>query len=124
RGRLEAPGPRPVAHGPADGGRSPRGRPRPPQPSREAEVPPMIRDPNVPIPDRGEQDAPLVPRVFLREPGWKVGMKVGSEREFCHHIAPGDDAYHRLADGEIFIYSPEEKLCLPCADRRGLLHYE
>ena len=84
----------------------------------------MIRDPNVPIPDRGEQDAPLVPRVFLREPGWKVGMKVGSEREFCHNIAPGDEAYHRLSDGELFVFSPDERLCLPCADRRGLLHFE
>ncbi|RUL86279.1 hypothetical protein [Tautonia sociabilis] len=81
----------------------------------------MIRDPNAPLPDPEET---LVPRVFLREPGWKVGMKVGSEREFCHAIAPGDDAYHRLSDGELFVYSPEEKLCLPCAERRGLLHFE
>ena len=84
----------------------------------------MIRDPNAPLPDRNEPNEPIVPRVFLREPGWKVAMKVGSDREFCHNIAPGEDAYHRLSDGELFIYSPDERLCLPCADRRGLLHYE
>jgi hypothetical protein len=81
----------------------------------------MIRDPNAPI---TEPDDPLVPRVFLREPGWRVGMKVGSDREFCHNITPGEDAYHRLSDGELFVHSTEEKLCLPCADRRGLLHFE
>jgi len=84
----------------------------------------MIRNPNVPIPDRGLHEEPMVPRVFLREPGWKIALKAGSEREFCHNIAPGEEAYHRLSDGELFVYSPEEKLCLPCADRRGLLHFE
>ncbi|QDV32805.1 hypothetical protein [Tautonia plasticadhaerens] len=84
----------------------------------------MIRDPNVPIPERTDQDEPNVPRVFLREPGWRVGMKHGSEREFCHNIAPGEEAYHRLSDGELFVHSADERLCLPCADRRGLLHFE
>lgn len=83
----------------------------------------MIRDPNAPLPDHGSDDSTL-PRVFLREPGWYVSLKVGSVREFCHSIAPGDDAYHRLADGELFVHSSDEKLCLPCADRRGLLHFE
>lgn len=83
----------------------------------------MIRDPNLPNAEHGPEE-PMVPRVFLREPGWRVGLKVGSDREFCHSMAPGDDTYHRLADGEMFVYTPEERLCLPCADRRGLLHYE
>ena len=81
----------------------------------------MIFDPNDPAIEPIEPD---VPRLFLREPGWRVGLKVGSAREFCHSTAPGEDAYHRLSDGELFLYSPEERLCLPCADRRGLLHYE
>ena len=83
----------------------------------------MIRDPHAPLPDRAADESTL-PRVFLREPGWRVGIKIGSEREFCHNITPGEEAYHRLSDGELYVYSPEERLCLPCADRRGLLHFE
>lgn len=79
----------------------------------------MIRDPNHP-----EDVEPVVPRLFLREPGWTIALKAGSDREFCHSMAPGEDAYHRLSDGELYLRSPEEKLCLPCADRRGLLQYE
>jgi hypothetical protein len=62
-----------------------------------------------------------LPRLFLREPGWKIAMKNGSEREFCHAITPGQDHYHRLADGEIYLVRGDERLCLPCAGRRGLL---
>ncbi len=63
-------------------------------------------------------------RVFLREPGWQVGLKIGSEREFCYMMAPGQDYYHRLLDGEIFVYHGHERLCLACAGRRGLLTRE
>jgi hypothetical protein len=60
-------------------------------------------------------------RLFLREPGWRIDLKVGSHREFCYAIAPGQDHYHRLYDGEIVISRGEERLCLACAERRGLL---
>lgn len=69
------------------------------------------------------EDAAL-PRMFLHEPGWRVGMKVGSEREFCYSAAPSQDHYHRLLDGELFLYHGDEKLCMPCASRRGLLTFE
>jgi hypothetical protein len=62
-------------------------------------------------------------RLFLHEPGWRVGMKVGSEREFCYAMAPQQDHYHRLQDGEIFLQHGVERLCLACAERRGLLSY-
>jgi hypothetical protein len=64
------------------------------------------------------------PRLFLREPGWRIGQKAGSEREFCYMTAPGQDYYHRLLDGELFVFHGIEKLCLACADRRGLLSRE
>ena len=50
--------------------------------------------------------------------------KAGSEREFCYQIAPGQDYYHRLLDGEIYLHKADEKICLPCAARRGLLTYD
>jgi hypothetical protein len=65
-----------------------------------------------------------LPRLYLREPGWRIAVKAGSEREFCYMTAPGQDYYHRLLDGEIHLAHGEEKLCLSCADRRGLLVFE
>jgi hypothetical protein len=75
-------------------------------------------------PDDARENDALLPRVFLREPGWQVGMKIGSEKTFCYQITPGEDFYHRLHDGEILVSRGEEKLCLPCAGRRGLLTFE
>jgi len=66
-------------------------------------------------------ETPALPRLFIREPGWRIGVKLGSERVFCYMIAPGEEAYHRLRDGEIILIQGEEKLCLTCAWRRGLL---
>ena len=62
-------------------------------------------------------------RLFLHEPGWRVALKVGSERVFCYMMAPGQDYYHRLLDGEIYLHHGDERLCLACAERRGLLSY-
>lgn len=64
---------------------------------------------------------PTVGRLFLTEPGWRVELKVGSDREYCFLIAPGQDFYHRLGDGEIVVRRGDERLCLACAGRRGLL---
>ena len=74
--------------------------------------------------DNTDQREPALPRVFIREPGWRVSLKIGSEKTFCYQIAPGDEAYHRLMDGEIYVFHGEEKLCLPCAERRGLIVFE
>jgi hypothetical protein len=68
--------------------------------------------------------SPEPQRLFLREPGWRVVLKAGSEREFCYQMAPGQDFYHRLLDGEIYLQHGDERLCLACAARRGLLHLE
>jgi hypothetical protein len=60
-------------------------------------------------------------RMFLTERSWSIGIKSGSHREFCYMMAPGQDFYHRLLDNEIFLVRGEERLCLACASRRGLL---
>jgi hypothetical protein len=75
--------------------------------------------------DQDENEkAPEAHRLFLHEPGWRVSLKVGSERDFCYAMAPGDDHYHRMLDGEVFLHNAEERLCLACAERRGLLSYK
>ena len=58
--------------------------------------------------------------MFIFESGWRVGVKTGSTRELCYMIAPGQDYYHRLLDGEVFLVRDGERLCLSCASRRGL----
>src|SRR5262245_55140298 len=81
----------------------------------------MILEPNpTPEPDEGIDQ----PRLFLHEPGWRVALKAGSEREFCYAAWPGQNYYHRLLDGEVYLYRGDERLCLPCAARRGLLSFE
>ena len=62
--------------------------------------------------------------MFIFEAGWRVGVKTGSTRELCYMIAPGQDYYHRLLDGEIFLVRDGERLCLACASRRGLISFE
>ena len=68
--------------------------------------------------------APEPRRLFIHEPGWRVGLKIGSVRSFCYMMAPGQDYYHRLLDGEVYLYHGDERLCIACAERRGLLTHE
>src|SRR5690349_2357550 len=74
-------------------------------------------------PGMESEPPPAHQRLFLREPGWRIGLKTGSSREFCFTVAPGQDFYHRLLDGEIYVYHGTERLCLACAERRGLLSH-
>ena len=67
-------------------------------------------------------DRPL--RFFLHEPGWRIGLKVGSEREFCYMVAPGEEHYHRIGSGELYVFNSDERLCFACAQRRGVLTHE
>jgi len=69
----------------------------------------------------GDEEGAPSRRLFLSERGWKVRVKTDSDREFCYMMAPGQDFYHRLLDGEIFLARDDEKLCLDCAVRRGLI---
>jgi hypothetical protein len=38
--------------------------------------------------------------------------------------SPGQDYYHRLLDGELFVWQGDERICFVCAERRGLLSFE
>jgi hypothetical protein len=60
-------------------------------------------------------------RLFLVEPGWRINIKTDSQRAFCYMMAPGQDFYHGLLDGEIFVQRGEQRFCLACAVRRGLV---
>ena len=75
-------------------------------------------------PNRLSSNPPASRRLFLHEPGWQIGVKIGSEREFCYQMAPGENYNHRLLDHEVYLYNIEERICFACAERRGLLSFE
>src|SRR5262249_4895605 len=78
-----------------------------------------------PILDPDDEEIVVPPRrMYLAEPGWRIGVKIGSQREFCYMREPGQEFYHRLRDGEIFVHRDDERLCLACAARRGLIATE
>ncbi len=71
--------------------------------------------------DTHDEDCNLPRRMYVHESGWRIGVKTGSHREFCYTMEPGQDFYHRLQDGEVYLFRSDERLCLACAARRGLI---
>jgi hypothetical protein len=78
--------------------------------------------PSTSSPEREQaDDTTLQSRLFLLESGWRVVIKTDSQRAFCFMMAPGQDFYHSLLDGEIFLQRGEQRFCMACAVRRGLV---
>lgn len=51
--------------------------------------------------------------------GWTAHVKPTSEREYCYFKSPGEDHFHLLMMGEIYLERNGEKSCLNCALRHG-----
>jgi len=77
--------------------------------------------PTSPSDAEDQDDTTSQSRLFLLESGWRVGIKTDSQRAFCFMMAPGQDFYHSLLDGEIFLHRGEQRFCMACAVRRGLV---
>ena len=61
-------------------------------------------------------------RLYLSRPeGWEAKMKQGSEKEYCYAQNPGEDYFHLLLGGEIYVQRGDEKFCLNCAHRLGVV---
>ena len=75
-------------------------------------------------PREGAATRDTATRLYVFEAGWRVSIKRDSHREFCHAMAPGQDYYHRLLDGELYLHHGDERLCLACATRRGVIAFE
>ena len=66
--------------------------------------------PEVPESKAGEE------RLFVPEyAGWKAAIKNDWNKEYCFVQKPGEDFYHLLLTGEIFLQRGNEKYCLSCA---------
>lgn len=76
------------------------------------------------MPDSPPQDRPASPDLRLYVPDallWTVRVLTKTDRQYCHQHAPGEDYFHLIAPGEIYVEGDEEKLCLNCAFRRGII---
>lgn len=68
--------------------------------------------------DRSKQDC----RLYLTQPDvWDATVKKSWDKEYCYGKHPGEDFYHLLMCGEIILQNGNEKYCLNCAQRHGLL---
>ncbi|HXY33681.1 MAG TPA: hypothetical protein VEI07_05600 [Planctomycetaceae bacterium] len=64
-------------------------------------------------------------RLYVPEyAGWKVALKDDWTKEYCFAQNPGEDFYHLLVTGEIFLQRGTEKYCLGCAVRHGYATHE
>ena len=64
-------------------------------------------------------------RLYLPHPqDWTIGVKPGFDREYCHAKSPGEDYYHLLMGGEVLLSNGEQKYCLNCAVRLGLVTFD
>ena len=61
-------------------------------------------------------------RVYLRDPAmWSAVVKPTTEKMYCYQRNPGEEYFHLILMGEIYLENGDEKLCLRCALRRNAL---
>lgn len=53
--------------------------------------------------------------------GWDAKIKHGWDAEYCFSKSPGEDFFHQLMNGEIFIQRGDEKYCLQCALKQRII---
>lgn len=52
---------------------------------------------------------------------WTAHVKQGWEKLYCHSQAPGEDHFHLLLNGEIYLERDGDKYCLNCALQHGII---
>lgn len=68
-----------------------------------------------------EQDVPDI-RIYVAQPdGWTGHVKQSWDKEYCFHKKPGEDYFHLLMHGEVYLQHDDEKVCLQCALRNGIV---
>ena len=66
--------------------------------------------------------APRDHRLYLpKHSGWEAAIKQTWEQEYCYAKIPGEDWFHLLANGELYVQRGSEKFCLSCALRLKIL---
>ncbi|MEZ6066208.1 MAG: hypothetical protein R3B90_10985 [Planctomycetaceae bacterium] len=52
---------------------------------------------------------------------WAVHVMSGGDKQYCYDREPGQEYFHLIVPGELYLQSGDEKLCLNCARRRGVV---
>lgn len=61
-------------------------------------------------------------RLYLPDTeGWSARVKNGWDKLYCFYKLPGQDYFHLLMGGEVYLERGEEVVCLMCALRRGIV---
>lgn len=50
---------------------------------------------------------------------WSIEVLSGAQKQYCYQQSPGEDHFHMIVPGEIYVQGGDIKLCLNCALRRG-----
>jgi hypothetical protein len=83
---------------------------------RSDAVPPPAAAPEAFVPAEGDC------RLYQPDAeGWEAHIMRGSDRLYCYAKQPGQDYFHLIVPGEVFVQKGDEKLCLMCAVREGVL---
>jgi hypothetical protein len=70
------------------------------------------------VSDNPEAEVDL--RLYIpRHPLWTAQVMAGTDKEYCFDKLPGQDFFHLIVPGEIYLRSGDEQLCLNCARRRN-----
>jgi len=65
-------------------------------------------------------DGPDV-RLYVPESlDWTAIVKIDSDKVYCYQKNPGENFFHLILTGEIYLKGATEILCLQCALRRGI----
>ena len=69
-------------------------------------------------PGEGEPDE----RLYLTDATkTRVTAKTSGERAYCYYRFPGEEHFHLLMTGELYVAHGDQKICLQCALRLGYL---
>ena len=73
------------------------------------------------MPD-AQEEIPAQPdgRLYVPMPDvWDAHVKKNWEQDYCFFQNPGENYFHLLVGGEIYLQRGDEKCCLNCALRHG-----
>ena len=64
-------------------------------------------------------------RLYVPYPeGWEFKVKRGGDREYCYFQAPGEEHFHLLIPGELYLQRGAERYCFNCALRQRVLTHD
>lgn len=74
-------------------------------------------------PDQDPQVDPVLDvRLYLPDhEDWTVAIKRDSDKVYCYSKSPGEDWFHLILSGEIYVARDHERYCLRCALRMNFI---